>query len=160
MSKSDLGLRRVSPAVQRYGLSILSVAICTAVTFPLQEFGVRVSLFFPAVLLATWFGGTGPGLLAVLLSILSINFFSPNRSSLLNLAFVIFLPRPPFSAGNCCGVPTATTKIACARASPSCGKHGMSSKAKLKNEPRTVANEELHREIINAKTRNRSSAHF
>ena len=75
MSKSDLGLRRVSPAVQGYGLSILSVAICTAVTFPLQEFGVRVSLFFPAVLLATWFGGTGPGLLAVLLSILSINFF-------------------------------------------------------------------------------------
>src|SRR5881227_44329 len=75
MSKSDLGLRRVSPAVQRYGLPILSVAICTAVTFPLQEFGVRVSLFFPAVLLATWFGGTGPGLLAVLLSILSINFF-------------------------------------------------------------------------------------
>src|SRR5438270_5276701 len=75
MSKSDLSLRRVSPAVQRYGLSILSVAICTAVTFPLQEFGVRVSLFFPAVLLATWFGGTGPGLLAVLLSILSINFF-------------------------------------------------------------------------------------
>ena len=75
MSKSDLGLRRVSPAVQRYGLSILSVAICTAVTFPLQVFGVRVSLFFPAVLLATWFGGTGPGLLAVLLSILSINFF-------------------------------------------------------------------------------------
>src|SRR5207245_11444395 len=75
MSKSDLGLRRVSPAVQRYGLSILSVAICTAVTFPLQEFGVRVSLFFPAVLLATWFGGTGPGLLAVFLSILSINFF-------------------------------------------------------------------------------------
>src|SRR5947199_3446664 len=75
MSKSDLGLRRVAPAVWWYGLSILSVAICTAVTFPLQDFGVRVSLFFPAVLLATWFGGTGPGLFAVLLSTLSINFF-------------------------------------------------------------------------------------
>src|SRR5436190_8735659 len=75
MSKSDLGLRRVAPAIWRYGLSILSVAICTAVTFPLQDFGVRTSLFFPAVLLATWFGGTGPGLLAVLLSTLSINFF-------------------------------------------------------------------------------------
>src|SRR5260370_1094019 len=37
--------------------------------------GVRTSLFFPAILLSTWFGGTGPGLLAVLLSILSINFF-------------------------------------------------------------------------------------
>src|SRR5438105_4215476 len=75
MSKSDLGLRRVAPAVWRYGLSALSVAICTAVTFPLQGFGVRTSLFFPAVLLSTWFGGTGPGLLAVLLSTLSINFF-------------------------------------------------------------------------------------
>src|SRR5881398_1102919 len=75
MSKSDLGLRRVSPAVQRYGLSILLVAISTAVTMPLENFGVRTSLFFPAVLLSTWFGGTGPGLLAVLLSTLSINFF-------------------------------------------------------------------------------------
>jgi PAS domain S-box-containing protein len=75
MLKSDLGLRRVAPAVWRYGLSILSVAISTAVTFPLQSFGVRTSLFFPAVLLSTWFGGTGPGLLAVLLSTLSINFF-------------------------------------------------------------------------------------
>ena len=75
MSKSDLGLRRVAPAVWRYGLSVLSVAISTAVTLPLQGFGVRTSLFFPAVLLSTWFGGTGPGLLAVLLSTLSINFF-------------------------------------------------------------------------------------
>src|SRR6266513_3903922 len=75
MLKSDLGLRRVAPAVWRYCLSILSVAISTAVTFPLQSFGVRTSLFFPAVLLSTWFGGTGPGLFAVLLSTLSINFF-------------------------------------------------------------------------------------
>src|SRR6266567_4113197 len=75
MSKLDIGLRRLAPAVWRYGLSVLLVAICTAVTFPLQSFGVRTSLFFPAVLLATWFGGTGPGLFAVLLSTLSINFF-------------------------------------------------------------------------------------
>src|SRR5438067_10058935 len=75
MSKSDLGLRKIAPAVWRYGLAVLSVAISTAVTFPLQDFGVRTSLFFPAVLLSTWFGGTGPGLLAVLLSTLSINFF-------------------------------------------------------------------------------------
>ena len=75
MLKSDLGLRRVAPAVWRYGLSVLSVAISTAITIPLEGFGVRVSFFFPAVLLSTWFGGTGPGLLAVLLSTLSINFF-------------------------------------------------------------------------------------
>src|SRR6201982_88276 len=75
MSKSDPGLRRRPPAAGRYGLSVLLVAISTAATFPVQDFGVRTSLFFPAVLLATWFGGTGPGLLAVLLSVLSINFF-------------------------------------------------------------------------------------
>src|SRR5437660_960144 len=75
MSKSDLGLRRVAPAVWRYGLSVLSVAISTAITIPLEGFGVRVSFFFPAILLSTWFGGTGPGLFAVLLSTLSINFF-------------------------------------------------------------------------------------
>src|SRR4029077_14515271 len=75
MSTSDLRLRRVAPAVWRYGLSVLSVAISTAVTMPLDSYGVRTSLFFPAVLLSTWFGGTGPGLFAVLLSMLSINFF-------------------------------------------------------------------------------------
>src|SRR6201993_763944 len=75
MSKSDLGLRRVTPAVRRYGLAVLCVALSTAATFPVQDFGVRTSLFFPAVLLSTWYGGTGPGLLAVLLSTLSINFF-------------------------------------------------------------------------------------
>jgi hypothetical protein len=53
MSKSDLGLRRAAPAVWRYGLSALSVAISTAVTIPLQSFGVQTSLFFPAVLLST-----------------------------------------------------------------------------------------------------------
>jgi PAS domain S-box-containing protein len=75
MSKPDPGAREIAPAVWRYGLSVLSVAICTAVTMPMQGFGVRTSLFFPAVLLSTWFGGRGPGLLAVLLSTLSINFF-------------------------------------------------------------------------------------
>src|SRR5256885_17020950 len=75
MCKLDSGLRRLAPAVWRYGLSVLVGAICTAVTFALQSFGVRTSLFFPAVLLTTWFGGTGPGLFAVLLSTLSINFF-------------------------------------------------------------------------------------
>src|ERR1700751_3524222 len=75
MPKSDLGWQRVRSAVWLYGLSVLAVAISTAVTFPVQGFGVRTSLFFPAILLATWFAGPGPGLLAVLLSILSINFF-------------------------------------------------------------------------------------
>lgn len=75
MSKSGPALRRAPPVVWRYGLALLSVAISTAATIPVEGFGVRVSLFFPAVLLSTWLGGTGPGLLAVLLATLSINFF-------------------------------------------------------------------------------------
>src|ERR1700724_4560808 len=75
ITKLNVGWRRLAPAVRRYALSALLVAISTAATFPVQDFGVRTSLFFPAVLLATWFAGTGPGLLAVLLSTLSINFF-------------------------------------------------------------------------------------
>src|ERR1700686_2531249 len=75
MSKSDPGLGRVAAAVWRFGLSLLSVAIATAVSLPMREAGVRTSLFFPAVLLSTWIGGTGPGLFAVVLSVASISFF-------------------------------------------------------------------------------------
>src|ERR1700720_2707673 len=75
MSKSDLGLRRVAPAVRGYGLSVLLVALSTGLTLLLQDYSFRTPLFLPAILLSTWFGGTGPGVLAVLLSTLSINFF-------------------------------------------------------------------------------------
>ena len=75
MSKSEPGARRITSAVWRYGLSVLSVAISLTVTLLLQDYTFRTPLFLPAILLSTWFGGTGPGLLAVLLSTLSINFF-------------------------------------------------------------------------------------
>src|SRR5436190_3235378 len=75
MSKSDRGLRRLAPPVWRYGLSVLLVALSTSVTLLLQDYTFRTPLFLPAILLSTWYGGTGPGLLAALLSTLSINFF-------------------------------------------------------------------------------------
>jgi PAS domain S-box-containing protein len=75
MSKSDRGLRRIAPPVWRYGLSVSLVALSTGVTLLLQDYTFRTPLFLPAILLSTWYGGTGPGLLAVLLSTLSINFF-------------------------------------------------------------------------------------
>src|SRR4029077_7673573 len=58
-----------------YGLSVALVALSTGLTLLLQDYTFRTPLFLPAILLSTWFGGTGPGLLAVLLSTLSINFF-------------------------------------------------------------------------------------
>src|SRR3984893_15708785 len=75
MSKSDLGSRTVAPAVWRYGLYVLLVALSTGVTLLLQDYSFRTPLFLPAILLSTWFGGTGPGVLSVLLSTLCINFF-------------------------------------------------------------------------------------
>jgi PAS domain S-box-containing protein len=75
MLKSDLDSRRIAPAVGQYGLSILSVAMATGVTLLLGDYTFRTPLFFVAILVSTWLGGRGPGLLAVLLSTLLINFF-------------------------------------------------------------------------------------
>src|SRR6266566_9199020 len=58
-----------------YALSVLLVALSMGLTLLLRDYTFRTPLFLPAILLSTWFGGTGPGLLAVLLSTLSINFF-------------------------------------------------------------------------------------
>jgi PAS domain S-box-containing protein len=77
MSKTDLSLRRVARVVWRYALSVLTVAIATAIHASLENYVFRTPFFFAAVLLSSWFGGTGPGLLAVVLSALSINFFFP-----------------------------------------------------------------------------------
>jgi PAS domain S-box-containing protein len=61
----------------RYGTSVLSVALALLLTLllkPLLEHGIFV-LFLPAVMVSAWYGGLGPGLLATLLSALSIDYF-------------------------------------------------------------------------------------
>jgi PAS domain S-box-containing protein len=68
----------MASAIFRYGLSVISVAISLCATLLLQGYTFRTPLFFPAILLSAWLGGTGPGLLAVLLSTLSINVFILN----------------------------------------------------------------------------------
>src|SRR6266481_1301452 len=75
IAMSDPNLRTAARAIFGYALSVLLVALSTGATLLLQDYTFRTPLFLPAILLSTWFGGTGPGLLAVLLSTLSINFF-------------------------------------------------------------------------------------
>src|SRR5437762_3510504 len=72
---SDLSARPAAGGIFGYALSVVLVALSTSVTLLLQDYTFRTPLFLPAILLSTWYGGTGPGLLAVLLSTLSINFF-------------------------------------------------------------------------------------
>src|SRR5437762_574088 len=67
--------RLASGGIFGYALSVLLVALSMGLTLLLRDYTFRTPLFLPAILLSTWFGGTGPGLLAVLLSTLSINFF-------------------------------------------------------------------------------------
>jgi PAS domain S-box-containing protein len=75
IAMSDASARPVSGGLSGYALSVLLVALSTSVTLLLRDYTFRTPLFLPAILLSTWFGGTGPGVLAVLLSTLSINFF-------------------------------------------------------------------------------------
>ena len=62
-------------AVVRYGLSVVSVGVALAVTLSFQGYTFRTPFFFPAIILSTWIGGVGPGMFAVFLSTLAINYF-------------------------------------------------------------------------------------
>jgi PAS domain S-box-containing protein len=76
MTKMNGSGRRLPSVIKRYGLAVVSVAIALSATMFLPDSSRRITpLFFPAILLTTWFGGTGPGLFAVLLSTLSVNYF-------------------------------------------------------------------------------------
>src|SRR6266403_824709 len=75
IAMADANARPVSGGLSGYALSVLLVALSTSVTLLLRDYTFRTPLFLPAILLSTWFGGTGPGLRAVLRSTLSINFF-------------------------------------------------------------------------------------
>ena len=61
--------------VFHYGLSIVSVAVALAITLSLGGYTFRTPFFFPAIILSTWVGGVGPGMFAVFLSTLVINYF-------------------------------------------------------------------------------------
>src|ERR1700722_8523532 len=56
--------------LRRFGFAFLFVALALVFTLPLQRLFVHpfLFLFFAAVMASGWYGSTGPGLLAVLLS--------------------------------------------------------------------------------------------
>jgi PAS domain S-box-containing protein len=62
--------------VWRYGLAVVSVGVALAIARLLgRGFDVRGALFLTAVALTAWFGGMVPGLAALLLSLLSLDYF-------------------------------------------------------------------------------------
>jgi two-component system, LuxR family, sensor kinase FixL len=86
----------ISSVILHYGLAVLSVTLAVASALLLQRFELRESLFLIAIAATVWFGGMGPGLLAIVLSDLSIDYFflPPIYSISLDLShvpyFVVF----------------------------------------------------------------------
>ena len=69
-------MRTVSPT-RRYGMALLCVAAALVSSLLLQHFFAYpfLFLFFAAVMVSAWFGGTAPGFFAVLLSTILVDYF-------------------------------------------------------------------------------------
>jgi C4-dicarboxylate-specific signal transduction histidine kinase len=72
---------QLTAVVLSYGLGILSVTAALLITQSLQPTVFPTPLFFAAIVISTWFGGTGPGLVAVVLAttLLNVYFISPTH---------------------------------------------------------------------------------
>jgi C4-dicarboxylate-specific signal transduction histidine kinase len=69
--------RRTRSTLQRYGIALLSVAAAFVSTLCLQHLFPYpfLFLFFGAVMVSAWFGGTAAGLVAVLISTVVVDYF-------------------------------------------------------------------------------------
>jgi PAS domain S-box-containing protein len=64
------------PTILLYGIAVLSVAIAIALgLFVLRQFEAILTPFLFAVAATVWYAGTRPGVLAIVLSVLSLNYF-------------------------------------------------------------------------------------
>ena len=79
--------------VWRFGLAVATVVAALLITTSLQEYTDITPLFYAAIVVSAWFGGRGPGLLAVVLSELAIDYYlvAPFYSLGLGLKPISFL---------------------------------------------------------------------
>ena len=78
MSKPEIPSRGVTPVVLRYGLAVVSVAVALGLTLLAQSQTIEkleFPLFLMAISVTVWYAGALPGILAVVLSSLSFNYF-------------------------------------------------------------------------------------
>ena len=92
--------RPIRAAVSRYGFALLSVLAAFLTIFVLRRFEVRdpfASVFLSAIAVSFLYGGTGPGILAIVLSTVSLQFFLHTPGGWLRVAlrdlpvFCVFL---------------------------------------------------------------------
>ena len=91
MAHQDPSLPAPMPTILRYCIAVLSVAIAIGLDFfLLRHFEAILTPFLFAVAATIWYAGTGPGVLAIVLSVLSLNyFFLHSFFSLTQLAMLI-----------------------------------------------------------------------
>src|SRR5258706_7004998 len=75
MVNRDTSPPKPLPTILRYGIAVLSVAIATGLGLFLRQFEMRLTPFLFAVGATVWYAGTGPGVLAIVLAVLSLNYF-------------------------------------------------------------------------------------
>jgi K+-sensing histidine kinase KdpD len=75
--RGGLSRNRLASVVQRYGTAFAWVAAALTCSLVLQHLFPYpfLFLFFAAVMASSWFGGTAPGLFAVLLSTLAVDYY-------------------------------------------------------------------------------------
>ncbi len=68
---------RILATSLRYGIALVCVAAALSLSLPLQSLYPYpfLFLFFAAVMASAWFGGTAPGLFAVFLSTVAVDYF-------------------------------------------------------------------------------------
>src|SRR6202049_3827476 len=78
MARPNLELQIARSPVLRYGFAVLSVSVALGASLLLERFqfrNVADPLFLFAIAIAVWYAGTGPAILAVVLSGLANTFF-------------------------------------------------------------------------------------
>src|SRR5215217_2997912 len=65
----------MSRTVWRYGLAVINIAAALIITRSLEHYTDITPLFYAAIVVSAWFGGMGPGLLAVVLAEFSIDYY-------------------------------------------------------------------------------------
>ena len=59
----------------RYGLAVITVAAALVITRSFEKYIDITPLFYAAIIVSAWFGGMGPGLLAVALATVAIDYY-------------------------------------------------------------------------------------
>lgn len=140
------------PPLARYAISIASVAtaLSLASLLPFRADPSHFTLFFAAVMVTAWYGGLGAGLLATVLSALSLDYFFLSPIHSINLDWRAFLRLSVFTV-----VAAVTSYLTTARKRAEEALSEAHAKLEERVQERTAelaqANESLRAEIVERK---------